>query len=284
MVSKPRALNQVLWVQRGLSACGHEREKIAIYGAGLAELKEYQKSPHGKVTHVLLRKQDSHGYHRSAGLSQVDVQYLHDYGGVWNSLAERLGGPKQPLVRGQRMMADQIKSCLFRVEVALWKESALDQGHHEVCVLVLDHIQDPRNYGALIRTAGFFGVSHILVPQDRQSPITETVVHCSRGAMGYVKILQVVNLARALERLKSYGYWILGADMSGQSHEDLMGFYDKVGLVLGNEGKGLSVAIKRKCDRIVRIKGMTGGVESLNVSVAGGILIHSFGTRRQQGS
>lgn len=278
-MSKPRALNQILWVQRGLAASGHEREKIAIYGAGLAELKEYQKSPYGKVTHVLLRGKDGH---QGIDLSQVDVQYLDGYGGVWKSLAERLSGPKQPPMARRRTMADQMKGCLFRVEVALWKESALDQNHDEVCVLVLDHVQDPRNYGALIRTAGFFGVSHILVPQDRQSPITETVVHCSRGAMGYVKILQVVNLARALESLKGYGYWILGADMSGQSHEVLMGFYDKVGLVLGNEGKGLSVAIKRKCDRIVRIEGMTGGVESLNVSVAGGILIHSF--RRQPSS
>lgn len=146
-------------------------------------------------------------------------------------------------------------------------------------VLVLDHIQDPRNLGAIARSLAFFGVDTLIIPNARQTRVTEFSLSTSQGAFAHVKVYVVANLSRALEDLKKEGYWVLGADMDGESVTSLAGFYEKVCLVLGNEEKGLSKLIREKCDRHVSVHRKAGKLESLNVSVAAGILVASLSTK-----
>lgn len=141
-------------------------------------------------------------------------------------------------------------------------------------VLVLDHLQDPRNFGAIARSAAFLGVKTIIFPKARQVSLSMASVATSQGAFAYLNLVQVANLSRVIKKLKEADYWVLGADMEGESVESVRGFYQKSVLILGNEGKGLSRLIKEQCDRIVSIPGEAGGLESLNVSVAAGLLIY----------
>lgn len=143
-------------------------------------------------------------------------------------------------------------------------------------VVLLDHVQDPRNFGAIIRSAAFFGVKYLVVPKARQAPVTNVVLSTAQGGLAHVNLVAVPNLVRVMEKLKEHGFWALGADMAGEPAASLKGFYDRTVLVLGNEGSGLSALVRRKCDRIIGIPSGAVGVESLNVSVAAGILLYSL--------
>ena len=139
-------------------------------------------------------------------------------------------------------------------------------------VIVLDQIQDPRNFGAIIRSAECFGVDGIII-QDRNSVrITETVVKSSTGAIEHVDIVQVTNIADTLDTLKRYGYFIYGAEADGTSKYYEEKYPEKICLVLGSEGKGMRKKVKEHCDKILSIP-MKGKINSLNVSVANGILL-----------
>ena len=139
-------------------------------------------------------------------------------------------------------------------------------------VLILDQIQDPRNFGAIIRSAECFGVDGIII-QDRNSVrITETVVKSSTGAIEYIDIVQVKNISDAMDKLKHYGYFVYGAEADGEIRYYDEKFPDKLCLVLGSEGKGMRKKVKEHCDKILNIP-MYGKINSLNVSVANGILL-----------
>ncbi|MBI2601560.1 MAG: RNA methyltransferase [Deltaproteobacteria bacterium] len=143
-------------------------------------------------------------------------------------------------------------------------------------VLALDHIVDPRNLGAIVRSAAFFGVREVIVPRTRQVLLTEASVGTSQGAFALTDLVLVPNLVRALEILKDFGYWILAADGEGEAFQKNVGMFDKVVLVLGAEQDGVSALVKKKADKLIGITGAKRSVESLNVSVAAGILLHSF--------
>lgn len=143
-------------------------------------------------------------------------------------------------------------------------------------VLALDHISDPRNFGAIVRSAAFFGVKKLIVAEKRQAPVTSAALNTAQGAFCLVDIFQVVNLNRSLSQLKEQGFWIVGADMQGEAIKDVAGFYDHTVLVMGSEGEGMAQKVRENCDRIVAIEGAAERVESLNVSVAAGILLHNF--------
>ncbi len=144
-------------------------------------------------------------------------------------------------------------------------------------VVVLDHISDPRNLGAIVRSSSFFGVGYIIIPEYRQAPITDTVVATSMGGLSLVKVVSVVNLAQSLKKLKDEGYWIVGTSMEGEDFRKVAGFYEKTVLVLGSEDKGMSQGVTSICDRNVTIPtSAEQKIDSLNVSVAGGILISEF--------
>ena len=142
--------------------------------------------------------------------------------------------------------------------------------------LILDHIEDPHNLGAIIRTANFFGVSGIIIPKDRAVGITPTVIKTSSGAAMTVPISRVSNIGNAINDLKKNNVWIVGADIGAEkevSDIDTDGL--DIGLVIGSEGKGLSKSIRSKCDFLVSIT-KSGKVESLNASVAAGILMYKL--------
>lgn len=147
-------------------------------------------------------------------------------------------------------------------------------------VLVLDHISDPRNLGAIVRSAAFFGVRHVIVPEKRQVLLTQAGVNTAQGGFALTDLVVVVNVSRALEELKQRDYWVLGAAMGGESVAGVRGRYSKQVLVLGSEDKGISQGVLGRCDVVVAIPGAPKSLDSLNVSVAAGILIHELAGQR----
>ena len=139
-------------------------------------------------------------------------------------------------------------------------------------ILILDEIQDPRNFGALIRSAEVFGVDAIIIPERNSVRINETVVKTSTGAIEYVPIVKVTNLSNTIEKLKKIDYWVYGAAGEAESSSAEEQYPQKVVLVLGNEGTGLRKKAREYCDKLIKIP-MRGKINSLNVSVAGGILL-----------
>lgn len=139
-------------------------------------------------------------------------------------------------------------------------------------ILILDEIQDPRNFGALIRSAEVFGVDAIIIPERNSVRINETVVKTSTGAIEYIPIVKVTNLSNTIEKLKKIDYWVYGAAGEAESSSAEEQYPQKVVLVLGNEGTGLRKKVREYCDKLIKIP-MRGKINSLNVSVAGGILL-----------
>ncbi|MHB0977547.1 MAG: 23S rRNA (guanosine(2251)-2'-O)-methyltransferase RlmB [Candidatus Aquicultorales bacterium] len=156
-------------------------------------------------------------------------------------------------------------------------------GERKSAVMVaLDGVTDPHNVGALIRTADCAGVDALILPKRRSASVTATVHKASAGAVEYVPIVQVGNLASAIDRIKEAGFWSYGADASSEVALFGFDFPGKVLLVLGSEGAGLSRLIREKCDGLISIP-MKGRVASLNVSVAGALMMYEIARSRMSG-
>jgi 23S rRNA (guanosine2251-2'-O)-methyltransferase len=149
----------------------------------------------------------------------------------------------------------------------------------DALLIVADHITDEGNLGALIRTAAFFGVHGLILPKDRSAQITGKLLKRTSGAHTSLPAAQVVNLARTLDHLREEGFWVIGA--AGEAEEPIFHFdWDRdLALVLGSENKGLSQSVRDRCHALVRIPG-SGKVESLNVSVAGGVILSEIVRQR----
>lgn len=146
-------------------------------------------------------------------------------------------------------------------------------------IVMLDHLEDPHNFGAIIRSCEALGVDGIIIPNDRAVDINGTVIKTSAGAIQYMKIAKVSNLVNTIKVLKDKGYWIIGTDMNGTSYNDMK--YDMpICLVIGNEGKGMSRLVKESCDYVVSID-MVGKTNSLNASVATGIMMAKIQNSRK---
>jgi len=146
--------------------------------------------------------------------------------------------------------------------------------------LILDGITDPRNFGALLRTADGAGVRYVVIPRDRSVEATAVAVKASAGAAYHVKIAKVTNLRRAIMDLKKLDYWIVGLDAGSRELIYNRSYPSRLGIVLGSEGKGVRPVILRECDFLVSIP-MLGKIASLNVSVAGAVLLYEL-VRQQQ--
>ena len=147
-----------------------------------------------------------------------------------------------------------------------------------VFLLLLDGIEDPHNFGAILRTAHQAGAHGVVIPKSRAAGLNATAAKTSAGAFNYVKVARVPNLVRAMETLKERGLWLIGADMGGESmyRTDFTG---NVGLVIGNEGKGLSRLVRDHLDLVTSIP-MKGKIDSLNASVAAGVLMYEVVRQR----
>jgi 23S rRNA (guanosine2251-2'-O)-methyltransferase len=161
----------------------------------------------------------------------------------------------------------------YKDEEQLLREAAT---RTEDLIIACDHVTDTRNLGAIARTAAFFGLSTILMPKDRQAPITSATLGTAQGAFATVAPTEVTNLGRTLLALKECGYWIAAADMVGTPVDQMPARYEKLVLVLGSEDKGVAAQILNKSDFTLSIPSYGGKLESLNVSVAAGILIHAL--------
>ncbi len=153
------------------------------------------------------------------------------------------------------------------------------RGQHAF-VLVLDSIEDPHNLGALMRSADGAGVDGVIIPERRAAGITGTVVKASAGASEHLSVARVVNIARSIEDLKERNVWVVGLDERGTQSYDELDYNMDCALVLGAEGKGLHDLVRKKCDLLVSIP-MMGQVASLNVSVAGGIVMYEVLRQRR---
>ena len=142
-------------------------------------------------------------------------------------------------------------------------------------LLILDHLEDPHNLGAIIRTALCAGAIAIVIPDDRSVKVNSTVLKVSAGAAYYLPIVKVKNINQTIKLLKEKGFWIYGADMDGDIGLFQGRFDGLIGLVMGNEGKGLSKAVKDNCDGTVSIP-QIGELGSLNVSVATGVILYEI--------
>ncbi|QEK11149.1 23S rRNA (guanosine(2251)-2'-O)-methyltransferase RlmB [Crassaminicella thermophila] len=147
-------------------------------------------------------------------------------------------------------------------------------------IIILDEITDPHNLGSIMRTADAAGAHGIIIPKRRAVGLTSIVAKTSAGAIEYVPVAKVSNIAQTIDMLKSQGVWVIGADMSGEKKHYEENMKGKIALVIGSEGKGIGRLIKEKCDFLVNIP-MKGEVSSLNASVAASILMYEVVRQRE---
>ncbi len=151
----------------------------------------------------------------------------------------------------------------------------------EALLLALDSLQDPQNFGTLLRTALAVGVTGVVIPERRAVGVTPAVVRASAGAVEHLEVAQVPNLTRALESLKRAGVWVVGLDAHGGSSYDEANLSGPLALVVGSEGAGLSRLLRERCDLLVHLP-MTGPTESLNAAVAGSIVLYHVSRQRSR--
>lgn len=147
-------------------------------------------------------------------------------------------------------------------------------------IIICDEIEDPHNLGAVIRTAEACGVHGIIIPKRRSASLNATVAKSASGALEYMKVARVTNIPNTVDFLKSKGVWVFGADMDGNDYTET-DFDIPCALVIGNEGKGIGTLTSKKCDALVRLP-MCGNINSLNASVAAGILMYEVLRKRRQ--
>jgi 23S rRNA (guanosine2251-2'-O)-methyltransferase len=191
--------------------------------------------------------------------------------------------PRDQLTRHAKTDAHQGIVAFLRERKFLALEDLLDAPvgpSRQRFFLALDGVEDPHNLGALLRSADGAGVDGVILPERRSAPLSGVTAKTSAGASEHVRIAQVVNLTRALETLKKRNVWIVGLDERGTPDYTDFDFRQDCCLVLGSEGSGLHELVKRTCDHLLRIP-MAGSVSSLNVSVAGAVVMYEAMRQRR---
>lgn len=177
------------------------------------------------------------------------------------------------LHQGIMLDVDDVETLEFDYITSIKKENPV--------IVILDHLEDPHNFGAIIRTCEALGIDGIIIPNDRSVGVNATVVKTSVGAIYNMPIIKVANLGVAINKLKDLGYWIVGTDMNGDNYTEI-NYNMPVGLIIGNEGKGMSAQIEKSCDYIAKIP-MVGKINSLNASVSCGIVLSKIVESRNNG-
>ena len=227
----------------------------------------------------------------SAGLPVSKVLIAQDAGGPTmqeiraKAISGRIPVEIVPRLRLNRLAgSDHHQGVAAEVELPSYGELddllARARGKNEPpLIAVLDGIQDPHNLGAILRSADGAGLHGVVIPKDKSVGLTPAVFKASAGAAAHVPLVQVTNLARAMESLQEGGLWLVGADEKAESKYFQLDYKGPVGIVLGGEGRGLRRLVREKCDFLASIP-MYGRVNSLNVSVAAGLLF--FEAKRQR--
>ena len=177
--------------------------------------------------------------------------------------------------QGVIALAEKIK--LYQPEDILDKAEKLNESPF---IVILDHIKDPYNFGAIIRTAYAAGAHGIIFPKDRAAGITSTVIKASSGAIEHIMMSKVANINYTIEKLKKRRLWIAGAGVEGASQYYEMNFDQPIAIVIGSEGEGLKRLVKENCDFLIKIP-MKGDLDSLNASVAAGIMLFEVTRQRR---
>ena len=165
------------------------------------------------------------------------------------------------------------------LDIEDYKYHQLEESFDSNFIVMLDHLEDPHNFGAIIRTCEAAGVDYIIIPKDRSVSVNSTVMKVSAGALNNVKIIEVNNLVNALEILKDHGFWVYSTDMQGEDYSKI-DYDDKSVIIIGAEGNGVSRLVSKKSDFIISIP-MKGTINSLNASVAAGIIIFDVANKRK---
>lgn len=174
---------------------------------------------------------------------------------------------------------DGLKGLVAKVRLAPLGEAAGLEGISQKkprVLIALDHITDPHNLGAIVRSAAFYHTPWVIVAKDRQVLMTDASVAISQGGFSRTNLIVVTNLVRFLKSLKELGYWIVGADGLDPKAHTKKPDLDHVVLLMGNESKGISPAVKKQCDLFMKFGPSSPGLDSLNVSVATGIALQTF--------
>ncbi|HVW79097.1 MAG TPA: 23S rRNA (guanosine(2251)-2'-O)-methyltransferase RlmB [Alloacidobacterium sp.] len=187
--------------------------------------------------------------------------------------------PRDHLDRLAKTPGHQGVVAIVRPKAMLELEDLLD-GPEPRLLLALDGVEDPQNLGALLRTADGAGADGVVLTERRSAPLSPVAIKASAGAAEHVRIARVVNLSRALEQLKEQNLWCVGLDERGAMSYEEFDFTSNCVLVLGREGAGLHDLVKRHCDHLLRIP-MAGKVASLNVSVAGAVVLYEAARQRR---
>lgn len=167
------------------------------------------------------------------------------------------------------------------VDIADYQYNSMnDIGENDSFIVILDHLEDPHNLGAIIRTSEAAGVDAIIIPKDRQVQVNSTVMKTSAGALTNMKVISVSNIVNAMEKLKRMGFWIVGTALEDSIDYREIDYQGKTALVIGNEGKGISNIVRKSCDFVAKIP-MYGEINSLNASVASGIMIYEVVRNRK---
>ncbi|MFQ5903125.1 MAG: 23S rRNA (guanosine(2251)-2'-O)-methyltransferase RlmB [Candidatus Binatia bacterium] len=249
-----------------------DREKKPLFLFGINPVLEKLKGSPQEVFEVLILSG-----HKRAVLRSIDAEARRRGLPVRYLESEALGR----LTDGRKHQGVVAKVGLYSYGLfaELLQNPSSSPGHD--WILLLDRLTDPRNFGALLRTAEGAGIRHVVISKDRSVGVTPTVVKTSAGAVHYLKIYRVSNLRSAILALKEKGYWVVGLDAGAK--EGLYGrvYPEKLVVVLGAEGTGIRPLIRQECDFLVSIP-MRGRVTSLNVAVAGAIFLYELLRQRGQ--
>lgn len=246
-------------------------EKEINYLFGIHAVSEKLKASPREIVEVLIAKGHQRPQLRSidaeARNSALPIRYVD------SSLLDRLAGGG----RHQGVVA-KVASYSYALFADLLEDLSSSRGHDRI--LVLDGVTDPRNFGALLRTAEGVGVRAVVIPRDRSVGVTPVVVKASAGAVHHLKICRVTNLRQAITTLKENGYWVIALDPKAKETIYGRGYPEKLVVILGSEGTGIRPLIQRECDFLVSIP-LRGRIGSLNVAVAGGIFLYELLRQRE---
>ena len=191
------------------------------------------------------------------------------------SLIERTN--LKPIIKTKREI-DNLCSGVHQgiiLDIPDYKYCELEDLLDEEVIIILDHLEDPHNLGAIIRTCEAAGIKGVIIPKDRQVGVNATVMKTSAGTLDNVSVALVSNIVNTIEKLKKNGFWIVGTSLENSVDYREIDYQGKIVLVIGNEGAGISDLVAKKCDFLAKIP-MYGETNSLNASVAAGIMIYEI--------